>query len=207
MYVTLTYDKEVPEEATVNGTYTEDNDMSIGVLREEDNPHTGRDELFVIGVVLAFVILIGLIMAKHKSTKYLVLLLGSVLLIPTVSALKEVNITMNTKIEIETYKEFCVNNWTATAVKSVSGLTLKYYRYTPGMTFADYYEANEDFTYRINTFLLGGYEAYDTCFNEGRPKEECTALKVDVLLGDQIRPKEEGCYDYWLEKREDAAYR
>ena len=218
MYVTLTYAKEVPEnEFKADGTYEEKNDMAIGVLREEDNPTTGREEMVVIGVVLALIVVVGFVMIKNRQTKYLVITLGALLvLVPTVNALKEITITMNTKIVIEKESEFCVykpkllrrdGNDTTEDENS----NINYYKYTPGMKFSDYVAKNDDLP-QINEFIEGGWEPIDACYNaldaDNATEEEwaaCDALADAAvtqyesngdLMNALIKPKTEGCYDY-----------
>ena len=226
MYVTLTYAKEVPEnEFKADGTYEEKNDMAIGVLREEDNPTTGREEMVVIGVVLALIVVVGFVMVKNRQTKYLVITLGALLvLVPTVNALKEITITMNTKIVIEKESEFCV--YKKTPNNSLNGVTVRgqteldtevaYYKYTPGMKFSDYAAKNDDLP-QINQFIKGGWEPIDACYNALDEKQNngeeitdeewaaCDALadaavtqyeSNEDLMNALIKPKTEGCYDF-----------
>ena len=225
MYVTLTYAKEVPEnEFKADGTYEEKNDMAIGVLKEEDNPTTGREEMVVIGVVLALIVVIGFVMIKNRQTKYLVITLGALLvLVPTVNALKEITITMNTKIVIEKRAEFCVyrkpvdNEPKGVNVGSQSSeLQVDYYKYTPGMKFSDYVVKNNNLP-QINSFIKGGWEPIDACYNALDEKQNngeeitdeewdaCYALEDaavtlyesnEDLMNSLIKPKTEGCYDY-----------
>ena len=224
MYITLTYEVEVDDDdLRPDGSYQEENDMTIGVLKDdalkEENPKTGKDEIIVIAVVLGLVIIAGAVMLKNKQTKYLVLTLGAILvLVPTVSALKQITITMSTNITIEKEKEFCV--YVASSgdkLRESEGeedededYPVAYYKFTPGMTFEQYYAAHPTGP-QLNLFYKKPKVAYEACTaaaSQLDPEEAQAAGNAcdneyliiyesnEDLLSSEIKDKSQGCYEY-----------
>lgn len=175
LYVTVKYNKEVPEEKLTNGVFTEDNDMTINFKTKEEiaeNPKTGIKNIILLVVILSIVGIITYISIKNNSKfKYMNLLLIGLIIIPfTVKAIEGLKIDIVTHIEIDTTKEFCyitkICNSSESALSSKEVASNKksvkaafmvedpcnyvetYYKYHDGMTWEEY--INSDYNTNKN---------------------------------------------------------
>ncbi len=129
IYIIAQYKNEVPADLLDEG-YTESNEVELTLGSEAtpnaDNPKTGiSTAIIVIGLTAAVVIGIIRIGIK-KKVKYLVLVLGSLFVfVPfTANALKQVTLTIESKVVIEQIKEFKLDD--------------EIYRFEKGMTFKEW---------------------------------------------------------------------
>lgn len=175
LYVTVKYNKEVPEDKLTNGVFTEDNDMTINFKTKEEiveNPKTGIKNIILLVVILSIVGIITYISIKNNSKfKYMNLLLIGLIVIPfTVKAIENLKIDIVTHIEIDTTKEFCyiteICNSSESALSSKEVASNKksvkaafmvedpcnyvetYYKYHDGMTWEEY--INSDYNTNKN---------------------------------------------------------
>ena len=130
--LTISYIKEVPEDAFVDGKVTEKNSSVIVLSNndEEKNPYTKSGIAIIIAIaVLALIITITLISKK----KALLLLIIPVMLIPiTIFALEKISINIKTDIVIDQYK---------TARAYFCDETPTDFIYRPGMTWEDFFDS------------------------------------------------------------------
>jgi hypothetical protein len=147
--LTISYVKEVPEDAFVDGKVTEKNSSVIVLSNndEEKNPYTKSGIAIIIAIaVLALIITITLISKK----KALLLLIIPVMLIPvTIFALEKLSINIQTDIVIDQYKTarayFCEEKPTD-------------FIYRPGMTWEDFFDS--ELYENIDGFIKRDFENY-----------------------------------------------
>ncbi len=117
--VSITYNKEVPEELFENGKYTEKNAMIIDLSNQEKNPNT-LTFLPIVIICLALVSILFMIKTEQKRGFLYLLLLG---LIPlTIYALDKISIEIEASIEIEREGEFVFNTYC-----SSENITINFY--------------------------------------------------------------------------------
>ena len=183
LMITIEYKKEVPDNLLRDGKYTENNQINLALLNNEAktvNPKTGQSLLFV---VLIAVILIGsaiVVFKNHKSSKTLALLLavGLMILPLSIYALKQLNVTINSHVEIVKVKEFCVLNYSAVGdvsgsiapksltdgslalkmVGNVGNMNTLSYTYKTNETFLDYITRNSKFVSSTGDALNPEYD-------------------------------------------------
>ena len=102
MYITITYDKEVPEEKLVDGYFTENNEMVVNLANS--NPKTG-DGIVKTGLILlvSMIALVAIVVSrKTKVSKHLIMVVALALaVIPTtIYAAKQVQIKLNPSVRI-----------------------------------------------------------------------------------------------------------
>lgn len=112
VYLTITYQNEVPEDKLVN-TYQESKEFNLELLNEDgtaakiENPKTGITSVIPMFVVMISGVVAFVVLRKYRKSKMLVLiLLVSVLPLATY-ALETLTIDINSKVVIENAKEFC----------------------------------------------------------------------------------------------------
>ena len=160
IYVIVKYENEVPSYKLTNNKYSETKTVKISLTNNKGeevitdtttknavvvNPNTGNIvlriknsniviSLYTVGIVLLIAIVAIIVLKKLKVKKYLsMMLVLSMILIPGISkALKEITLTINSKIEIEPVKliDFTVykvdvdGNSKKIKYKAVEGMTL-----------------------------------------------------------------------------------
>ncbi len=172
LIITVEYKDEVPDSALQNGKYSEKNQVKLTLLTDDKevevvNPKTGQSILFI-----AFVsaILLGsayVIFKNHKNSKTigLLFLVGIMALPFSIYALKQLSVTINTRIEIAKIKDFCVLDYSTPisdpghdSIDRVAILKMVgnggnsntfSYTFKTGDTILDYMKKNENF---VSTF-------------------------------------------------------
>jgi len=165
LVITVEYKTEVPDSALQGGKYTENNQVKITLLNDNGtvNPKTGQSVLFVFVIGLLLIGTAIVVFRNHKSSKTFALLLAmGVMFLPlSIYALKQLSITVNTKVEIAKIKNFCVLNYAVQPnepgaqavdraailkmVGSAGNANTISYSYKTGETFLDYIERNSQF--------------------------------------------------------------
>lgn len=123
VYITVTYDKEVPnEEYNAEGVYTKKENFVINLSpddvetaaetkeTEEKNPQTKTSNYIIFSAsIIIFVSLIAVIFSKRKLDFLRIFLIGSLIAIPlTIYALEKITIEVEANVEIEKEThEFC----------------------------------------------------------------------------------------------------
>ena len=109
MYITIKYDKKVPEESFVNGSFVMTNNLVIN-FGNETNEGTGaiknpitRGNLYIIVLILLITFLLSIILYKvTKKKQFLSLFIISIVLLPiSIYAIEKFQIKVESKIEIE----------------------------------------------------------------------------------------------------------
>ncbi len=137
LLLTITYNKEVPENEFINNVYTEKDNLTINLSNndKEVNPKTSTG--IIIAIAIIAIISLLLVLYNHYKLYHFTLPLLLLLLIPvTIIALEKITIKINTKIEItipENYFAFeipmCGNN-TSTMIDNI--------KYREGMTIEEF---------------------------------------------------------------------
>ena len=212
MFITIEYYKEVPDDKLVNGAYSEENEMNIILVNEEGNipnPNTSSSIIMLI-IILSMLIISIYIFKNHKKLSILLLIVA--LSIPiTTYALKEIRVTLNTKILINKEYEFC--NYSYEEDDSGNYIYIKnYYKYNKGMTWNDwsnspYYNDKADIGSFIPQKMIDCEEELDSQYDLNNMTEEDWANyhneliicyggteSEDTLPTSVIKDKSEGCY-------------
>ena len=135
MYVKISYNKEIPEEALENGRYTESRSMDIELIDSASivNPKTGRTIISILVLLISSGLVIYLI-RNRKSRKLMAVVMVLGLLVPSiVLAAEKLTITINSNIEVAVKPQICVYN---------SGGIKSYYQYDDGMTVREFLDSN-----------------------------------------------------------------
>ena len=188
MYITINYKNEVPMEKLVNGAYTEQNKMNLILVNnrgQEVNPNTQSTIYFIIGIILLLSISL-VIFKKHK--KLSVFLIALSLLLPvTTYALKEITITLNTRVEVVKNLEFCYENDWGFVKRTIEEYNpYSNYPYEAGMTFNDWSHSEFGMTLPEGNFGFKTKEFYE-CRNEvyNKYSSKADAMKApDTKDGD-----------------------
>ena len=164
IYVIVKYANEVPSFKLVNNKYTETKTVKISLTNNKGeevitdsttknavvvNPNTGNIvlrirnsniviSLYTVGIVLLIAIVAIVVIKKLKVKKYLsMMLILGMILVPGISmALKEITLTINSKIEIEPVK---LVDFTVYKVKYYENTGKKFkYKAVEGMTFDEW---------------------------------------------------------------------
>ena len=197
IYVTVSYNKEVPENEFVNGVYNDDNVMTINLSTEEDeqvNPST-KTGYIIFGVAIILVISVAVILlSKHKLNKVMVLIIATAIIVPmSIFALEKITITIKAKIQIVYNKpKFCVGIYDYNT-ETIGNY--QYYDYAKGSTWGQYLDSNFNNNYFKNYFdeyilkfennngPCGGYVTYGENARDGKAKS-----------ADKIIDSKTGCY-------------
>ena len=172
MYITIKYNKEVPEELFTDSSFIETNNLVIDLGNNNDvtntikNPKTS-DNMFIITLVLAITIAISLILYRTtKKKKILIILIINVVLLPiSIYAIEKLQIKVESKVEIESqYDYFCYHN-------DGNGFTgaKQTHIYKKGMTWKEYIESNDTKlinkmnTYPLVNILFPGTDCVSNC--------------------------------------------
>ena len=189
IYVIVKYANEVPSYKLTNNKYSETNNVKISLTNNKGeevitdsatknaaivvNPNTGNIvlrirnsniviSLYTVGIVLLIAIIAIIVLKKLKVKKYLsMMLILGMILIPGISmALKEITLTINSKIEIEpkVLKTFKVRKLNKEAGKFDKAVT---YTYEEGMTLSDWLESK----YNIDKLSISSKEEMDSFRN------------------------------------------
>ncbi len=207
MFVTISYNKEIPEELYKDGKYNETHSTNLSFynnrLPEEEakeivNPKTSTASIVIIVLAVVLSFIISFLLSSRKLRRYLgvfiiVLLLSSPL---AVYAINTLFITINTKVEIVKVEEnkFCFfNDDTATFEER---------DYEQGETWNMYLERTQE--QELFGYFYG--QPVVDCFNnylkehsgEGSVDYACESLmqenQIETSIDDLIRNKNEGCY-------------
>ncbi len=108
-FITVTYNKEVPEDLFENGKYTEKNMMDINLSNEEKNPYTSN-YLSIAVIAIAFIAFIIFLQAQNKKNSLLIITLLLTALPFIVFAIEKITIEMNVNIEIQKVSTFIFND-------------------------------------------------------------------------------------------------
>ena len=209
MFITIEYYKEVPDNELVNGSYSEENEMNIILVNNEGqipNPNTASNIIMLI-IILSLLLVSLYIFKNHKKLSTLLLVIA--LLVPiTTYALKEIKVTLNTKIEITKKTEFC-NIY----VGDYYELKTSYFEYEKGMTWTEWrnssyynYDASigslipkniVDCILEVNNKYDFNNMTDDDMDNYEDEVEQCgTPNFQNADWEDVIKDKSEGCY-FW----------
>lgn len=209
MFVTIEYNKEVPDEELIDGVYTENNKMNIILVNEEGqipNPNT-NSSIIILLITLGLVLLSIYLFKYHKKASILLLIVA--LSIPvTTYALKEIRVTLNTKIIINNEREFCNYD------QRDNGTTKNYYKYRKGMTVAQW----KNSSYYNDIASIGSFVPKDVvdCLDEVRShydldnmseedwnnyiveSSQCNSEDSLIPTTEQslIKDKSQGCYTW-----------
>ncbi len=150
LFITITYNKEVPSTAYKDGKYKDNNSMVIilsdgETASDTKNPYTAT--LPYIVIVLSIIALILFIVAYTKKKKLASLLLVLLLLPIAIYALEKITIEIEANIEIEKKTFFVLRNYCS----SENNLFTEdlYYEFEEGMTFDDYF--NSDYYNKLDS--------------------------------------------------------
>ena len=193
LFITIKYNKVVPNDLLVNGKYNEEKALTISLGDKENviNPSTASS-LFII-IFLAFItLIISIALFKTNKTTLSILVIMFLLVPITVVGIEKIEIKVDSKIEIET-PTFCVEFIN-------EGETL-YYPYEMGMNWMEYFDSS----YNDNLFVQVGYaqyiapQGYD--YNLGRG---CNYLYIErdgeiAYEPIDIMNSREGCYTFKYE--------
>lgn len=125
--ITIDYYNLVDDNQFVNGRFVDDNKMTIN-LRNNENPKTSST-VIVLLAVLALLLGTMVFLKVTPKAKLTMLIALSLLPIATVAATR-ITITINSKVEIVQFKDFCIIDQATNAVTN--------YKYIPGMTLKEY---------------------------------------------------------------------
>lgn len=213
MFITIEYYKEVPDEKLVNGQYTEENEMNIILVNNEGqvpNPNTSSSIIMLI-IILSLLLVSIYLFNNHKRLSMLLLIIA--LSIPiTTYALKEIKVTLNTKIEIKKELEFCNYSFISDGTNYYP--IKNYYKFIKGMTWRDWINSSYfDETARIGVFekqemvsctdeAMSHYD-FDNMTDEDWTNyynEYYACYRDEYIIEyhpiDAIKDKSEGCYNW-----------
>lgn len=208
MFITVAYTKEVPDNQLVSGAYVEQNKMDIIFVNDEGNipnPNTNSTTVFIFIIVL--MLLIGIILFKRNRKLSILLLVISLLLPVSVYALKEIKLTLNTRIEINNEREFCNYSFDEETNKTIK----HYYKYKKGMTWKDwnnssYFNQSADIGYFIPQNIIECEEEVESHYDFDNITQDDWNNYTDELdqcekadssgsdINEKIKDKSEGCY-------------
>lgn len=154
MYVTIKYNKEIDSsELNSNGNYNHNNIMQLNIANVIDNPKTGHSNL-ILSIVSMIMICFGIYMVVKygkKDTILIIILCLSILPI-SVFAINQIQLSINTKITIETNtKQFKLCNF-------YDRVQCSNYRYIEGMTWEEWISSKYNYNlvnYQGNSCIIG----------------------------------------------------
>lgn len=134
----IEYKNIVPNDVFENRVYSVNKTMTFNLLNDQKemvNPLTKNGLLiFVVSAILFLSISLFLLLNKTKTTRYIVLLIGTLSIIPiTAYALCKCEITIESNVTIEQSNFFCLVH-----EKSAGDIT-EYNEFTKGESIKDYY--------------------------------------------------------------------
>jgi len=195
IYVTVSYNKEVPETEFKNGVYNDDNVMTINLSNEEQevNPDTKTGYIILITAIILFISLLLVLLNKYKLDHLMVLVIAVAIALPiSIYALEKITIKIQAKIQI-VYNQprFCVGDYNYETGKVEN---IQYYNYSKGTTwntflnsslnnnyFRQYHDLDYIIPYNQNGFCEGILE-----YNKEQVKP------VDTIIDSKT-----GCYDIY----------
>ena len=111
VYVVVEYAKQVEDANFRGGVYQDNKVISINLSSKEENqlsnPKTGMKMLVFIIILLSLIAVLFLTNKWNKSSKVALMLAITLLLPATIYAVEQLNMTINSKIEIEEENELC----------------------------------------------------------------------------------------------------
>ena len=151
IYVTVSYNKEVPETEFKDGVYNDDNVMTINLSNEEQevNPSTKTGYIILITAIILFISLLLVLLNKYKLDHLMVLVIAVAIALPiSICALEKITITIQAKIQIVYNKpKFCVGiyDYNTDTIGNY-----QYYDYAKGSTWEQYLDSNLNNNYFKN---------------------------------------------------------
>ena len=114
LLIKASYDKQIPDEILQEG-FHEDKEIKVELLDEDgkiyNNPKTSNNQIIVLIALILLAIVIILASRKQENNNLLLVLLASILFIPVITyAYENINITINSKVEVAQTKFRFVTN-------------------------------------------------------------------------------------------------
>lgn len=142
LFITINYKEEVPDASLVNGKYLENKNFSLTLLDnsgnvvnlKNGNPKTGQSLLLLIIITFFIIISAYCVFRYQRNVKSFIFLLtvGLMILPISILAMKSVNISINSDVEVAKIKNFCyldyvsgVANNKNTSLEMKTGSTMK----------------------------------------------------------------------------------
>ena len=210
----VVYNKEVDENKFVNGVYTDNQDLAVSLSNDNinTNPITKTNYVTIILFVLLMIQLILYFAWTKKTNSQTLILILTILLIPiSTNALCKVDIQVESHVQIENIKEFC----------HFDGEKISFYKYHVGETIDQYFTEHpelqapiiRDFVPNPDAQICKMYnnspEIWDCMYQNGGSNKvqifnEIYNEETDQVIREwiipEIMPKEQGCYEGWIER-------
>jgi len=199
IYVTVSYNKEVPETEFKDGVYNDDNVMTINLSNEEQqvNPSTNTGYIILAISVLLVISLVVTLISKHKLDKVMVLIIAAAIIVPiSIFALEKITIKIQAKIQIVyAPSQMCIEEYDAATSGDPVLRSKKEYPFNKGSIWSEFIASD------YNTSGIGEYERGQGMVTLS-PTNVCglvlTYNERPVMLTDKIVNKKQGCYKfYW----------
>ena len=162
IYLRVKYTKEVESNKLVNGVYQDNITMKVNLNSDDtpSNPNTGLPYIIIISLIM-IIIGISLIVFKKKKLSTLMILIGILLLPIGVEALCRIEITIDSKVKIQTEDQAkLVYNSCFTKQEGIG-------TYKIGMTIGDLFDSfDKSFQEYINQLLATNNYEYGVADNE-----------------------------------------
>ncbi len=208
IFVTVSYDKEVPITAFKNGKYTETKAVAINLSHEEKqvNPDTKVGYYILATAVILFISLLLIIFNKYKLEHLMVLVIAIAVALPiSIFALEKITVEVDANIEIEEPK----TTYTLVygCLVSNSDLGVKLLPYTKGDTWQAYFDSTHftSLEENLQNFISADsntptfHPEGNACIAEGLHDTALNNCLYDtgftrVARTDLIKPSSEGVY-------------
>ena len=211
VYITVTYENEVPVEKFVDGVYKEDNNVVIILSTKEVNPNTLAFGLLGVAVPLLVLSVVLLIVNKNKMTSLMSFAIGTMLLIPLISiAIDKIEIEISAKITIEPpVKTFSIITDNCGQLDDGGNVPTYEAEYKIGMTWvdffnSDYYDGELGQAYYKEImqydYMLFYKKGFGECLNKIEAPDEDGDYTDEELdeLWDEYNTQEDACYDNYV---------
>jgi hypothetical protein len=175
IYITASYNKEVPAELFKAGKYVEDNAMDINMTPTEVNPKTKVGYIVLIAAILMIASLAIVLINKYKINKFALVFLGILAIPLTISAIEKIVIKIQTNIEILAPEKMFSFNPSGCNSNLNYGL-IRNIKYRVGMTFEDF--INSEYFTNLQGDVLPSME------NELEPASRITIEGLKIELQD-----------------------
>ena len=208
IFVTVSYDKEVPITAFKNGKYTETKAVAINLSHEEKqvNPDTKVGYYILATAVILFISLLLIIFNKYKLEHLMVLVIAIAVALPiSIFALEKITVEVAANIEIEEPKTTFTLAYGC--LESHNDYGVKVLQYQKGSTWEEYlnstyytsleenlkaFIANDYFS---NTYHPGGNVCIpNNTFNSGSNNCLYDLDYIRIERTDLVKPSNEGVY-------------
>ena len=217
-YITITYNKEIPDDRYDNGKYVEKNNMTINLSEgdsssTEQNPYTST--LPYIVIILEVVALICLIIAYKKKKSLMILLIAPLFIPLTIYALEKISINIEANIEVEYTNSTMLFRWCEHDSNGENNYELSI-EYQKGMTWEEFFDSeyydnidSADALRRLeidNNFFNYYSNEYDSCKADiVWPKPEDFDSPDDYEAAyDIARQLSNDCFDEYASKISDS---